>query len=106
MPCWCPAVPCWWLRFCSALRDVCVSPLALRAPRSLLSPAWGLSYIGSAGCLQFSCLYCGKNQVLAALVAVGHLVPAAGMGRLACKARMLGWSSMMTRSSSFLVFQE
>lgn len=32
----------------SAHKDVSVSPLALRAPRSLLSPAWELSYIGSA----------------------------------------------------------
>lgn len=99
-------MPCWWLRFCSAHRDVSVSPLALGAPRSLLSPAWGLSYIGSAGCLQFFCLYFGKRQVLVALVAVGHLVPVAGVGRLAYKARMMGWSSMMTRSRSFPVFQE
>lgn len=96
-------------KFCSAHKDVSVSPLALRAPRSLLSPAWELSYIGSAGwpwCLQFSCLSFGRRQVLAALLAVGHLVPAAGMGRLACKARVMGWSSMMTRNISLPVFQE
>lgn len=56
--------------------------------------------------MQFSHLYFGKRQVLAALLAVGHLVPAGGMGRLACKARTMGWSSMMTSSSSLPVFRE
>lgn len=51
--------------------------------------------------MQFSPLYFGKRQVLAALPAVGHLV-----GRLACKARTMGWSSVITRSSSLPVFQE
>lgn len=56
--------------------------------------------------MQFSCLCFGKRQVLAALLAMRNLVSVAGMGRLACKARTIGWSSMMTRSSSFPVFHE
>lgn len=104
---WCPAgaLQVAQVLLCSQ-RCFCLSS-GPEGPQVLVEPSLGAELHWQCWVFAvFLPLFWQKKQVLAALLAVGHLVPVAGMGRLACKARMMGWPSMMTRSSSFPVFQE